>query len=1124
MTTVDAPTRTSLAGPDWQLWRLPLRPTDDRRLPDRAEGRDYGQVAVPGNIQVQAGFTDLWTDDTELTSLNADEWLYVRDFTLPPLAAGERAILEFDGVDYFCDVWVNGVWLGHHEGQFGTFGLDMTEALAQVPVSGRHELAVAVSCPWRVDDRAFYLGPSTVFSVVLKNSEYMKGNLLHYWDGLPLSGNAVFPFGLWEDVRLSVRRDVMLRRASIATIAIGRDAAEMELTCEWWSDSGARMEIELELEVRPRTFDGPAVRHAISAVVDGLESRHRFSIADPQLWWTWDTGRPELYEATVRVRDGSATAETVFGIREIRRDEETLAYYLNGHRLFLRGVWYPFANIFTALPGPVEQRRDVAMLRDGNNNHIVVFTFIEKEPLYEACDELGMLVFQELPYHQLGPMKVVHPDHPRFREYWDWSLTEVADMVRQRRGHASLVMWGPFAETRKQGRWVWGDYTDYVAALEAVVTAGDPDALFHRSFCDFEEEHIWNGGFPFGEFWDHYERDHRFISEFGGISPPNVETLREFMPPGVAWDKPEAAAGRVNLPIDVEEYSYRWAFDYAGLCTSVARMYRWADRHPPTLERFVDAVQWYQGFGLRYCAEVYRRKRFASIAGARTWSYRENVPGIKFTVVDHRQRPKMGYFALAAGYAPVLLSVDDQFPLAPRAAGSPYQHDLWVVNDTTTAHDLSIGVELFSSGGERLAGQRMTASAPADSGGVAGRIDLALPQGTAPVLLRAVAHDEEGRELTRAETWIDVVAPAFDPPVRVLLLGQGRYNAPVSEALADVAGVAITAVDETNRHPQDSSWAASIASRFDVVWFSGWDAAIHHFRPSELEAVAEAVRAGVGFIHTGGQASFHGGDGRGAQLDGTALGEVLPVTMRPHEGVWDLIPTTRASRERAALFDLPLDSMPFKGFSRTTERPDARVHWRIGEHPLLITGTYGRGRTAAFTGYLTKPLRMFRVGEGLDWEDPLDVEPHWGRADIRAYGPYWSGILDLGMALLAWVTGREELDAAALAEAHRQPLYERLATLPSTHLEATLVSWQHDADGGSQGSVLVRNGGGVLARLVRGVVVASGSNGHRFRDGYMDLLPGEEAMLRFESDSASATQGVSLSAQNASAVLVAIEG
>lgn len=1120
MPIVDAPARVSLSGDDWELWRVPLRPTGDRTFPDRSAARPYGRVTVPGNVQLQAGLDDVWTDRPELTSLNDDEWLYVRTFDTGPVGPGERRFLEFAGVDYFCDVWVDGTWVGHHEGQFGTFELEITDVLAR-HAGSRHELVVAVSCPWRVDDRQYYLEPSTAFSVVYKHSEYMKGNLLHYWDGLPLSGYAVFPFGLWEDVRLSTRRSVMLRRASVATVEVTERSAEMELTLEWWAEAGVAQDVELDLEVRPVTFDAPVLRVPLTARVDGAETRHRFTVPEPRRWWTWDTGPQDRYEATVRVRQGTASVATVFGIRTLRRDETTLAYYLNGQRLYLRGVWYPFVSIFTALPEPAEQRRDVEMLRDGNINHIVAFTFIEREPLYEACDELGILIFQELPYHQLGPMKAVDPAHPRFDDYRAWSLGEVADIVRQRRGHASVVLWSPFAETRKQGTWLWQDYTDYVEALEAVITATDTDALFHASFCDFGEEHIWNGGFPFGEFWDHYDRDHRFISEFGAISPPNVETLRELMPPEALWGRDEGLAGRLNLPIDVEEYSYRWSFDYSGLATSVARMYRWADRRPPTLERFVDAIQWYQALGLRYCAEVYRRKRFASIAGSRTWSYRENTPGIKFTVVDHRQRPKIGYFGLAAGYEPVLLSIDDRFPLRTRPAGGRYMHDLWAINDTTQGARLTIEVGLFAADGARLAGQRFEIEAAADSGAVAGRVDLPLPSATGPVLVRAVAHDATGAEVTRADTWVGVVEPAFARELRVLLLGQARYNAPVRECFDGIGGIRFEVVDETNRHPQDSSWAEGIAARFDAVWFTGWDAAIHYFRPAELAAIADAVRAGVGFVHTGGQASFHGGDGRGAQLDGTALAPVLPVTMRPHEGVWDLVPPNRPDPACAPLFALPLDAMPSKGFSRTTAREEARVHWWIGDHPLLATGTCGLGRTAVFTGYLTKPLRGFPLEEDLGSEPLVDVEPHWARADIRAYGPYWPGILELGIGLLAWVTGHEDADPRAIAEAHRQPLFERLATLPATRLEAAIEAWACEPGGGpGRGTVRVRNAGPVVARLVRGTVRSAGTLDDRFRDGFMDLLPGGSVTLRFESAAGPGTESVTLSAQNAEPVIV----
>jgi beta-mannosidase len=1098
------------------LAKAPLRSEGSTEPPPEEEQVRVGDVSVPGNLQVQLGFEDPWLDTPELTTLNAFEWLYSRGLSTPRGAG--RHVLVFDGIDYFCDVWVNGIHAAHHEGAFSEWEVDVTDLL-NAPGED-NDLMLGISCPWRVDSRQFYLNPSTVFSVVLKNSEYMKGNLLHYWDGLPLSGNAVFPFGPWKDVWLETRSGTVLRRAAISTVAVGDGRAELELHCEWWSDEPDR-DANLEIEVAPETFEGAPLTFTSTIRVERgpSETSTRFELGEPHLWWTWDTGPQDLYRATISGPDG-ARAETVFGIRTLRRDEETLAYYLNGTRLFLRGVWYPFANIFNASPTSVEHRRDVEMLRDGNSNHIVSFTFIEKAALYEACDRLGMLVLQELPYHQLGPMKVVDPAYPRFEEYRSWSLGEVENIVRQLRGHASVVLWGAFAETRKNERWVWGDYSDYSAAIEEIVRRADPDAVYHPSFCDFKEEHIWNGGFPFGEFWDHKDRNHHFISEFGAIAPPVVETLREFMPAEAIW-RDGAATGRVGLPIDVEEYSYRWAFDYAGLTTSVARMFRHADRTAPTLERFVDAVQWYQAFGLRYCAEVYRQKRFADVAGCRTWSYRENVPGIKFTVVDHRQRPKLGYFGLKAGYEPILITIDEARPLAPLTCGDTYARDVWVINDTPRAAELMVELAVLDVGGRTAWSETRLLRVGGDAAAVE-PLGLDLPQSPGPYLLRATARDADGTVVTTSDNWLRVVAPAFDPPIRVLLLGQSRYNEPIVEALADVGGVAVTVVDEMSRQPQDSSWSQQLAGHFDAVWFAGWDYAAHLFREQEWAAIAAAVESGVGFVHTGGQASFHGGDGRGALLDCTPLDPVLPVSLRPHDGIWDREPALDRGRARETL-GVELAGLPFRGFSRTAARPGAEVHARLDDFPLLVTGQYGAGSTVVFTASFTKPLRMFRIGEGLDWEDPLDVAPHWARADIRAYGPYWPGIRQLAIGLLAAATGRSPTaPPTVLDDRIAQPIFELLAELPTTTLGCTIAELEFDDETETtQGRVVVTNTGDVVARLIRGRVLSDATRDHRLRDGFVDLMPGQEAVLRFEAACGTGeVEGVEINAQNVAPVVV----
>lgn len=1109
--------RTLLSG-TWTLERAPLRPLGATEPP--ADLSLVGPVTLPGNVQTQLGYADLWLDHPQLTTLNHDEWHYSRTFVTP--AASGSHYLVFDGMDYFCDVWVNGAFAGHHEGAFSEWEIDVTRHLR--PDGEENEVRLAVSCPWRVESRHFYLNPSTVFSVILKNSEYMKGNLLHYWDGLPLSGNAVFPFGPWRDVHLETRSGITLLRVAGTTVAVDGEDAEIEIRCEWWSDVDAAGDTALRVELTPETFDGQAhVYDLVATVGPGRsETAHRVTVPGAHLWWTWDLGPQDLYRLTADAGPGGSD-ESSLGIRTLERDPETLAYSVNGRRLFLRGVWYPFANIFSSVPTSEEHWRDAEMLREGGSNHIISFTFVEKPALYEACDRLGILLFQELPYHQLGPMKVVDPAYPRFREYRDWSLGEIENIVRQLRGHASLVVWGAFAETRKNERWVWGDYTDYSAAIGEIVARLHPGSVYHPSFCDFKEEHIWNGGFPFGEFWDHYDRNHNFISEFGAIAPPVVETLREILPPDAIWREGDARRGRVDLPIDVEEYSYRWAFDYAGLTTSVARMYRWADRDPPTLERFVDAIQWYQALGLRYCAETYRRKRFADVAGCRTWSYRENVPGIKFTVVDHRQRPKMGYFGLKAGYAPLLLSLDEQYPLHPVGAGAMYERDCWIINDTQREEDLTLTARLVGTDGSEAFIDTRAVRVVGDAAAVE-RLAIPLPEAPGAYLLRLVARRPDGEIASTSDRWLTVVAPMFRAPLRLLLLGQSRYNEPILEALHGVPGIETTVIDEVSRDPQDSSWVDDLVGRVDVVWFAGWDYAAHLFAAAEWTAIAEAVEAGVGFVHTGGQASFHGGDGRGALLDCTPLEPVLPVSLRPHDGVWDREPALDPG-DAAETLGIALAGMPFRGFSRTSARPGSRVHARLDDYPLLVTGGHGAGRTAVFMGSFTKPLRMFRIGEGLDWEDPLDIEPHWARRDIRAYGPYWRGIRQLALGLLAHASGQElAVPASEVAESFACPLFERLAGLPPTTLTGEVAWIEHDAAANlTRGAVRVRNSGAVVARLVRGGVETGATLDHRFRDGFVDLLPDETATLRFEAAcTPSDLGGLVLGAQNAAPTLIAV--
>ena len=176
------------------------------------------------------------------------------------------------------------------------------------------------------------------------------------------------------------------------------------------------------------------------------------------------------------------------------------------------------------------------------------------------------------------------------------------------------------------------------------------------------------------------------------------------------------------------------------------------------------------------------------------------MPGIKFTVVDHRQRPKLGYFGLKQAYAPLLVSLDEQYPLALRAAGSDYRRDLVVVNDGRVERDLLLTTTLHATTGEGVSHDAIAVVVGPDSA-VRHPVEVRLPAQPGPYLLRTVAT-EDGEEVARSEWWANVVEPVFSPAV-ASCFSESRYAHPILDAFGDVPGVEFTIVDETNRHPQD---------------------------------------------------------------------------------------------------------------------------------------------------------------------------------------------------------------------------------------------------------------------------------------------------------------------------------
>jgi beta-galactosidase len=332
-----------------------------------------------------------------------DVWIYRRVFPVPAELRGLRLFLDFDRVNAAATPVVNGQRLKQHQGGFLPFEREITQL-----ANPQNVLAVEVDARWlNVPPAGSPRGPSAV--------DYM------------------LPAGITGGVRLRAVPQSYLREVFTKPIDVLKAERRVEITCR--VDAAGKLPAQLELRA---TLKNGA--QAIATVKKSVQAEHadqEFEIVLDGLKEVllWDTEHPQLYDLEVSVTSSDGAVhrhKTRIGFREARFALD--GFYLNGKRTQIFGLnrheLYPYIGF--AAPGRLE-RRDAEMLRrDFHCNFVRCSHYPQAEAFLDACDELGLMVWQEPPgWQYIGD------------EQWkDLAVSDVEAMVRRDRNHASIVIWG----------------------------------------------------------------------------------------------------------------------------------------------------------------------------------------------------------------------------------------------------------------------------------------------------------------------------------------------------------------------------------------------------------------------------------------------------------------------------------------------------------------------------------------------------------------------------------------------------------------------------------------------------------------------------------------------------------
>lgn len=536
--------------------------------------------------------------------------------------------LRFHGVDYQCRVWLNGMELGEHEGYFQPFEFRVPDGL----LAETNTLLVRVDSP-----------KEDITSVWPYRKRVIKGVLGHH-DCRPGSntrehGQDENTGGIWNSVELVRDGLVRITRVKLATrlrpAADGGVTKATITTTIFVENAGPAWRGRCSVRLLPREH-APLSREILLSYVQpqwqidcpsGSSDHSSLSImTEPQLWWTWDLGEPFLYEARIMLvrDDGQLMAEhrQLFGLREIAIDEQQ-RWYLNGEPLFIRG-----ANVIPT-QWLAEYRSeliatDIAQLKSAHVNCVRVHAHVNREEYYRACDEAGILVWQDF------ALQWSYSTDPDFMTE---AVRQIKDMVRLHYNHPSIAVWCCHNEPLLDNRHVLDPLLGLAVREEdgtrPVVPASDMTS------------HPYPG-------W-YYGNRHQFaarpggplVTEFGAQALPNRESLERIVGPDHLWPQTQA---------DWERWFYH-DFQY-DTTFQVAQIERGA-----SVDEFIANSQQYQYDLLKDAIETYRRG-VPAITGLFPFMFMDCWPSITWSVIDYWRQPKLGYEALRLAYQPVLVSLE----------------------------------------------------------------------------------------------------------------------------------------------------------------------------------------------------------------------------------------------------------------------------------------------------------------------------------------------------------------------------------------------------------------------------------------------------------------------------------
>ncbi|MEO2074881.1 MAG: sugar-binding domain-containing protein [Bacillus sp. (in: firmicutes)] len=550
--------KVNLSG-DWDIYVDFANPIEE--INEITSITNWSKQTVPG----------CWEQTVKDKKSDGPVW-YRKHFTIPESWEGNPLSIHFEGVNYFCEIWLNGKSVGSHEGGWNGFELDITE---QILFSEPNEILVKVykqgeRFPMRECLAGFFPDVGVIFG------------------------------GIWKPVSIK-----LLPPVSLKDIFVKPDIRNAKIEVEFDLQNHLLKQENIEFKFSLINPDG-LIEQKISNMVtipDTLileKQRTRINLENEIRLWSPET--PQLYRLETEVLlDGKVifTESTRFGMKDVHIKGDHI--YLNDNPLYLRGVlhWGWYSDIIAPIPSREEIQEELQKVKDNGFNLVKHCLYVPTKDYLEIADEMGVFVWQELPMW-LPQVS----DEFYSRVYYQYER-----IIKEIRNHPSIILWTLGCELDHS---VNADFLSNLYEKVKVLTnnaiirdnsgSGECYGGLLKEYADFYDYHFYNDvhfyrdlinqfagswreekPWVFGEFCDYdvFRNIEKVRQRYGGELPWWLKN-DPIENPGSKedrwhWYRQEEKMAELNLPFSTEqivENANRSAFVYRKAVLELVRSYQ----------------------------------------------------------------------------------------------------------------------------------------------------------------------------------------------------------------------------------------------------------------------------------------------------------------------------------------------------------------------------------------------------------------------------------------------------------------------------------------------------------------------------------------------------------------------